>query len=94
VIAGQGDYQVDIISDPNPYDPTYLIDCYEYISNPTTRQQSLAFDLSYSPYDELLDGEVYSYILRPKPELADRVEEFKINMIYHSPKPLRSSNKK
>lgn len=94
IIAGQGDYQVDIISDPNPYDPTYLIDCYEYISNPTTRQQSLAFDLSYSPYDELLDGEVYSYILRPKPELADRVEEFKINMIYHIPKPLRSSNKK
>ncbi|MEA5296657.1 hypothetical protein ACJO15_04020 [Vibrio parahaemolyticus] len=94
VIAGQGDYQVDIISDPNPYDPTYLIDCYEYISNPTTRQQSLAFDLSYSPYDELLDGEVYSYILRPKPELADRVEEFKINMIYHNPKPPRSSNKK
>ncbi|HHF3175550.1 TPA: hypothetical protein ACPJ17_004339 [Vibrio alginolyticus] len=85
VIAGQGDYQIDIISDPNPDDPTYQIDCHEFISTPATGQQSLSFDLNYSPYDELLDGEVYSYILRPKPELADRVEEFKINMIYHAP---------
>ncbi|HHX8479618.1 TPA: hypothetical protein ACVO3A_001258 [Vibrio diabolicus] len=85
VIAGQGDYQIDIISDPNPDDPTYQIDCHEFISAPATGQQSLSFDLNYSPYDELLDGEVYSYILRPKPELADRVEEFKINMIYHAP---------
>ena len=93
VIAGQGDYQVDIISDPNPYDPTYLIDCYEYISNPTTRQQSLAFDLSYSPYDELLDGEVYSYILRPLPQYANSVEELKMNMIYYEPIGSKTNHK-
>ncbi len=85
VIAGQGDYQIDIITSPYPYDPTYNIDCYEYTSNLTTGQVSLAFDLNYSPYDELLAGEVYSYILRPKPEFADRVEEIKLNLIYSHP---------
>ncbi len=85
VIAGQGDYQIEIITSPYPYDPTYNIDCYEYTSNLTTGQISLAFDLNYSPYDELLAGEVYSYILRPKPEFADRVEEIKLNLIYSHP---------
>ncbi len=84
-IAGQGDYQIDIISDPFPYDPTYQIDCYEYTSNLATGQQSLAFDLNYSPYDELLPGEVYSYVLRPKPQFAQWVEEIKLNLIYHPP---------
>ncbi|HCG6409320.1 TPA: hypothetical protein NJ163_003210 [Vibrio parahaemolyticus] len=85
VIAGQGKYQIDIISNPYPDDPTYKIDCYQYTSNLETGQQSLAFDLNYSPYDELIEGEVYSYILRPKPEYAQRVEEIKLNLIYHAP---------
>ncbi|WP_098417135.1 hypothetical protein [Vibrio sp. ES.051] len=85
VIAGQGNYQIDIISTPYPDDPTYKIDCYQYTSDRETGQKSLAFDLNYSPYDELLEGEVYSYILRPKPQYAQRVEEIKLNLIYHAP---------
>ena len=38
-----------------------------------------------TPYDEFVDGGIYSYILKPKPEYAHLVEEFKVNLIYHAP---------
>ncbi|KOO02970.1 hypothetical protein [Vibrio nereis] len=86
VIAGKGNYDIDLISSQLPYEPTYNIDCFEYVSNLVTGQRSLAFDLNYSPYDEPVAGQVYSYILRPKPQYAERLEELKLNLIYHHPR--------
>lgn len=42
-------------------------------------------DLDYDDYHEFVEGEVYSYILKPKPEYAHMVEELKLNLIYHDP---------
>ncbi|WP_440886885.1 hypothetical protein [Vibrio sp. WZ-1] len=44
------------------------------------------FNNDYHANDEFLQEEVYSYILRPRPQFASKVEELKINMIYHHPK--------
>ncbi|WP_260261372.1 hypothetical protein [Vibrio intestinalis] len=87
VLGGQGKYGIEIISTTTPSDPSFNIDCLEYVSNPSTGQTSLAFDLTYSPFDEFVPGEVYSYILKPKPQFADRIEELKINLTYSEKKP-------
>ncbi|OCH20620.1 hypothetical protein [Aliivibrio sp. 1S128] len=42
-------------------------------------------DLDYDDYHEFVEGEVYSYVLKPKPEYAHMVEELKLNLIYHDP---------
>jgi len=85
VLAGPGRYGVDIISTNEPSNPNLSLDCLEYTSNNQTGQQSLAFDLNYLPYDEFLPGEVYSYVLKPKPQYASQVEELKLNLIYAEP---------
>ena len=43
-------------------------------------------DLDYDDYHEFVEGEVYSYVLKPKPEYAHMIEELKFNLIYHDPK--------
>ncbi|MDA0150046.1 hypothetical protein [Vibrio sp. LaRot3] len=85
VLAGPGRYGIDIISTNEPSNPNFSVDCLEYTSNGVTGQQSLAFDLNYLPYDEFLAGEVYSYVLKPKPQYASQVEELKLNLIYSEP---------
>lgn len=82
ILGGKGAY-ADITTSsiaPNN-DP---IECEER-NNPETGKRYSYLDLDYSDYDELVDGEVYSYVLKPKPELAHLVEEFKVNLIYHAP---------
>jgi hypothetical protein len=85
VVGGQGEYGIELVSSSDSSNPRYNVECLEYISNPETGQISLAFDAAYTPYDKFVDGEIYSYILRPKPQYADKVEELKINMIYRQP---------
>ncbi|PQJ83067.1 hypothetical protein [Aliivibrio sifiae] len=83
ILGGKGVY-ADITTSslaPNNIDP---IECEERINSETGKRYSY-LDLDYSNYDELVNGEVYSYVLKPKPELAHLVEEFKINLIYHEP---------
>ncbi|ROV58003.1 hypothetical protein EGH82_20515 [Vibrio ponticus] len=82
VLGGVGKYGIDIISTNYPAHPAYSLDCFEFVSNEQTGQISLAFDLAYSPYEEFVPGEVYSYVLKPKPQFADRIEEIKLNLIY------------
>ncbi len=86
VVAGQGEYGIEIISDRNPTNPAYSVECIEFPSDSLTGQISLAFNANYSPYDEFVEGEVYSFILRPKPQYADKVEELKLNMLYRHPR--------
>lgn len=85
VLAGPGKYDIDIISTTNPTNPQFTLDCFEYVSNDQTKQIALAFDLAYTPYEEFVHGEVYSYILKPKPQFADKIEEIKLNLIYAEP---------
>lgn len=85
VVAGQGEYGIEIISSNSPTNPAYSVECIEYQSDAATGQISLAFNSDYSIYDEFVEGEVYSYILRPKPQYAGTVEELKLNMIYRQP---------
>lgn len=86
VVGGQGEYGIELISTSDRSNPAYRVECIEFISNPNSQRVSLAFDGAYSPYDKFVDGEIYSYILRPKPQYAQRVEELKINMHYRSPR--------
>ncbi|XAW89594.1 hypothetical protein ABDK09_07760 [Vibrio sp. CDRSL-10 TSBA] len=59
--------------------------CYEFDSH--QRPVSLSSDLEYSEYDIPLEGEIYTYILRPRPEYTQWLETLKINLIYHQPDP-------
>lgn len=86
VVGGQGEYGIELISSSDRSTPEHNVECIEFISNPATGRVSLAFDAAYSPYDKFVDGEIYSYILRPKPQFAERVEELKINMHYLAPR--------
>ena len=83
-MGGQGASGISITSSsiaPNNIDP---LECEERI-NPNNGKRYAYLDLDYSNYDELVDGGIYSYILKPKPEYAHLVEEFKVNLIYHAP---------
>lgn len=82
VMAGKGNYDIDIVSSSTHPENTYSFHCGEFPSN---QRFSLFTDLTYSPYDEFIDGNVYSYIFRPKPEYAHLYEELKMNFVYHSP---------
>lgn len=82
VMAGKGNYDIDIVSSSTHPNNTYSFHCGEFPSN---QHFSLFTDLTYSPYDEFIDGNIYSYIFRPKPEYAHLYEELKMNFIYQSP---------
>lgn len=83
ILGGQGAYASITTSStaPNNIDP---IECEERI-NANNQKRFAYLDLDYSYYDELVDGGIYSYVLKPKPEFAHLVEEFKVNLIYHAP---------
>jgi hypothetical protein len=84
VVGGLGEYGIDIISSSDRTIPDHNVECVEFQSNSVTGRISIAFDGAYTPYDKFAEGEIYSYILRPYPQYAERLEELKINMIYRS----------
>ncbi|RZQ11880.1 hypothetical protein [Vibrio vulnificus] len=82
VIAGRGDYE-DVISYSQSEDGVSSVACFVFPSGPNKR--SLAINHDYRDDNDLQQGEIYSYILRPKPQFAHLLEELKINLIYHHP---------
>ncbi|EGQ8001410.1 hypothetical protein ACSI5G_003163 [Vibrio vulnificus] len=82
VIAGRGDYE-DVISYSHNEDGVSSVACFVFPSGPNKR--SLAINHDYRDDNDLQQGEIYSYILRPKPQFAHLLEELKINLIYHHP---------
>ncbi|MEH0761506.1 hypothetical protein H4F20_17635 [Vibrio sp. 16] len=84
VVGGLGEYGIDIISSSDRTIPDHNVECVEFQSNSVTGRISIAFDGAYTPYDKFAEGEIYSYILRPYPQYAERLEELKINMTYRS----------
>ncbi|MGR5134687.1 hypothetical protein [Vibrio alfacsensis] len=85
ILAGPGEF-TDIISSSNdPFNPDIPLHCGEWY-DPNWQRTYTYFGLEYQDYDIFQEGEVYSYVLKPHPQFADRVEEFKINLIYHRPK--------
>lgn len=85
VVSGLGEYDIEIISTNIPLQPNHSVECFEYVSDNQTGQLSLNFNSNFSQYEKFVEGEVYSYILRPKPQFADKVEELKLNMVYRNP---------
>nr|WP_274613549.1 hypothetical protein [Vibrio diabolicus] len=83
IVAGRGEF-ADIISSSMDFDGVTPIHCAEWPDDYWQRT-FMFYNLEYTDYDIFIPGEVYSYVLKPHPQFADRVEEFKINMIYHAP---------
>lgn len=83
-LGGKNSYGEEMISTNTPSSPAYAVNCQEISSGSPIGQTSLAFDLNFSPYDKLADGEIYSYVLKPKAQFAGQVEEIKLNFIYQS----------
>ncbi|ROV61383.1 hypothetical protein EGH82_05165 [Vibrio ponticus] len=84
ILAGPGDYGIDIISSVQPSAP-YSINCLEFIRHPVTGGVSLAFDLNFTPYEQFLHGQKYSYVLKPPHYLTNKVEPIKLNLLYRTP---------
>lgn len=83
IIGGQGVFS-EIISTSLDYRNGNPIECETRLD--TNINKTFAFlDLDFDDYHEFVEGEVYSYILKPKPEYAHMVEELKLNLIYHNP---------
>ena len=82
-LTGMTEYQQTLMVFSGDYYGNYPPACFEY-QNPQ-RLTNLSSDLEYSEYDIPLDGEIYTYILRPRPEYAHLLETFKINLIYRQP---------
>ncbi len=88
IIAGRGELFSDITSwsvDPLGVQNT------ECNTVPGASPNFVYINHDYQPTDQFIEGEVYSYILRPLPQYADKVEEIKINMIYHHPESTQTS---
>lgn len=83
VLAGVGETG-DIISTSVSPINNAPIDCGEAF-NPDWQKTYVYLNLEYQSYDYFVPGEIYSYVIKPKPEYAHIVEAFKINLRYHSP---------
>lgn len=84
-LTGPTLYQQNMMVFSGDYYGNYPPVCYEFDSH--HRPVSLSSDLEYSEYDIPLEGEIYTYILRPRPEYTQWLETLKINLIYHQPDP-------
>ena len=83
-MGGQGVFS-EIISTSIDIQNNHPIECE--IRTDTSINRTFAYlDLDYDDYHEFVEGEVYSYVLKPKPEYAHMIEELKFNLIYHDPK--------
>ncbi|UXI01344.1 hypothetical protein [Photobacterium sp. TY1-4] len=79
-LAGQGRVGPIISDSARPNDLAHL-DCH---ANPyDTAQSAIYINHDFEDQNPFVAGEIYSYILRPKPEYAHLLEELKLNMIYH-----------
>lgn len=85
ILAGPGEFTDIVSSSVDPNNPEQPLHCGEWY-DPQKQIIYSFFGLEYQDYDIFQVGEVYSYVLKPHPQFADRVEEFKINLIYHQPK--------
>ncbi|MDF2154052.1 hypothetical protein [Vibrio sp. CAU 1672] len=88
VVAGPGEFTDIISSSVDPFDSSVPLHCGEWY-DPNWQRTYTFYNLEYPTHETFLEGEAYSYILRPLPQFADRVEELKLNMIYHRPKGSR-----
>ncbi|RYU69754.1 hypothetical protein ERW51_13550 [Aliivibrio finisterrensis] len=82
-MGGEGVFS-EIISTSIDIQNNHPIEC-EMRTDTSTNKTFAYLDLDYDDYHEFVEGEVYSYILKPKPEHAHMVEELKLNLIYHKP---------
>ncbi|MDD9179766.1 MULTISPECIES: hypothetical protein [Aliivibrio] len=82
-MGGQGGFS-EIISTSIDIQNNHPIEC-EMRTDTSINKTFAYLDLDYDDYHEFVEGEVYSYILKPKPEYAHMVEELKLNLIYHDP---------
>lgn len=85
-MAGQGETG-DIIS--NSYDPygkdPHPIEC-DHWWHDEWKKEYVFMNLHYNDYDIFVPGEIYSYVLKPKPQYAHLVEEVKLNFQYFNRK--------
>lgn len=89
ILAGPGEFTDIVSSSVDPFNPDIPLHCGEWY-DPNWQRTYTYFGLEYQDYDIFQQGEVYSYVLKPHPQFADRVEELKINLIYHQPKAIKS----
>ncbi|KGK23148.1 hypothetical protein DC58_13780 [Vibrio navarrensis] len=82
VVAGRGDYE-DIVSYSYNIEGVAEVACFAFPSG--AGKTSLAINHDYRDDNDFIEGEIYSYILRPKAQYAHLLEELKINLIYHHP---------
>lgn len=82
-MGGQGVFS-EIISTSIDIQNNHPIEC-QMRTDTSINKTFVYLDLDYDDYHEFVEGEVYSYILKPKPEYAHMVEELKLNLIYHDP---------
>lgn len=80
-VGGVGEYGT-IISSSATIDSA--IECNESW-HPYWNQYFIFLDLDFDDYAEFIDGNRYSYVLQPKAQYRDRLEAFRINLIYHKP---------
>ncbi|MDP5255160.1 MULTISPECIES: hypothetical protein [unclassified Vibrio] len=80
-VGGVGEYGT-IISSSATSDSA--IECDEFW-HPYWNQYFIFLDLDFDDYAEFIDGNRYSYVLQPKVQYRDRLEAFRINLIYHKP---------
>ncbi|MGF1688760.1 hypothetical protein L4C36_19090 [Photobacterium japonica] len=83
VLAGEGETGDIISSSADPWSSA-PIHCGVHYRDDWQRNY-VYFGLQYHRYDYFVPGNIYSFIIRPKPEYAHIVEEFKINLRYHNP---------
>ncbi|MGR6860178.1 hypothetical protein ACU5EH_07490 [Aliivibrio salmonicida] len=83
-MGGQGIFS-DIISTSLNNQNGDPIEC-EMRTDTNINKTFAYLDLDYDDYHEFVEGETYSYVLKPKPEYAHIIEELKLNLIYHDPK--------
>lgn len=85
-LAGQGETG-DIIS--NSYDPygkdPHSIQC-DIEWNGDWQKNYVFMNMHYNDYDVFVPGEIYSYVLKPKPQFSHLVEEVKLNLHYYDRK--------
>ncbi|HDM8045563.1 TPA: hypothetical protein P0E04_003796 [Vibrio campbellii] len=84
IIAGEGMFS-DVIS--------YSNNTYCATAPKPSAYAYVYFNNDYHANDVFLQGEAYSYILRPLPQYANSVEELKINMIYYDPIGSKTTHK-
>ena len=83
VLAGEGETGDIIANSADPWSSA-PIHCGVHYREDWQRRY-VYFGLQYYRYDYFVPGNIYSFVIRPKPEYAHLVEAFKINLRYHNP---------